>query len=35
MRGSVHLKVPKLIKKYGLEKIDAMARELNCQARGK
>lgn len=30
MRGSVHILVPKLIKKHGLEGIDAMARERNC-----
>mmetsp|Transcript_9556 Transcript_9556/g.1514 ORF Transcript_9556/g.1514 Transcript_9556/m.1514 type:complete len:82 (+) Transcript_9556:930-1175(+) len=34
MRGSVHILVPKLIKKHGLEGIDVMARERNCQARG-
>lgn len=30
MRGSVHILVPKLIKKYGLEGIDKMCRERNC-----
>lgn len=34
MRGSVHILVPKLIKKIGFEAIDKMARERNCQARG-
>jgi len=30
MRGSVHILVPKLIKKIGFEAIDKMARERNC-----
>ena len=30
MRGSVHILVPKLIKKHGLSGIDVMARERNC-----
>jgi protein-arginine kinase len=34
MRGSVHILVPKLIKKIGFEAIDQIAREHNCQARG-
>jgi protein-arginine kinase len=34
MRGSVHIMVPKLIAKIGLEGIDKLARERNCQARG-
>ncbi|XP_065191461.1 arginine kinase-like [Sycon ciliatum] len=34
MRGSVHIKVPLLIAKHGLEGLDAMCREKNCQARG-
>ena len=34
MRGSVHILVPKLIEKIGFQKIDEMAREMNCQARG-
>ena len=34
MRGSVHILVPKLIAKMGLEGIDKIAREMNCQARG-
>ena len=34
MRGGVHIKVPNLIKKHGLEGIDKMCREKNCQARG-
>ena len=34
MRGSVHILVPKLIAKIGFKKIDEMAREMNCQARG-
>lgn len=34
MRGSVHIKLPKLIQKIGFEKIDKIAREMNCQARG-
>eukprot|EP00479_Gromia_sphaerica_P014785 TRINITY_DN903_c0_g1_i1.p1 TRINITY_DN903_c0_g1~~TRINITY_DN903_c0_g1_i1.p1 ORF type:complete len:137 (+),score=38.83 TRINITY_DN903_c0_g1_i1:790-1200(+) len=34
MRGSVHLLIPKLIKKIGLAGIDKIAHEINCQARG-
>ena len=34
MRGSVHILVPKLIARIGLEGIDKLARERNCQARG-
>jgi len=34
MRGSVHILVPKLIKKIGFDAIDKIAREQNCQARG-
>jgi protein-arginine kinase len=34
MRGSVHILVPKLIKKIGFEQIDKYARTVNCQARG-
>lgn len=34
LRGSVHILVPKLIKKIGFEAIDKLARERNCQARG-
>ncbi len=34
MRGSVHILLPKLIEKMGLEGIDKIAREMNCQARG-
>jgi len=34
MRGSVHILVPKLIKKIGFEGIDKLCRERNCQARG-
>jgi len=34
MRGSVHIRVPKLIAKKGLKGIDKIAREINCQARG-
>lgn len=34
MRGSVHILVPKLIKSIGFEKIDELARTMNCQARG-
>jgi len=34
MRGSVHILVPKLIEKMGLEGIDKIARTMNCQARG-
>jgi len=34
MRGSVHILVPKLIKSIGFDKIDEIARTMNCQARG-
>lgn len=34
MRGSVHIMVPKLIEKMGLQGIDDLCRERNCQARG-
>jgi protein-arginine kinase len=34
MRGSVHILVPKLIKNIGFDKIDEIARGMNCQARG-
>ena len=34
MRGSVHIKIPKLIKKWGFKKIDEFCRERFCQARG-
>lgn len=34
MRGSVHIIIPKLIKKIGFEGIDKVARSMNCQARG-
>jgi len=34
MRGSVHILVPKLIAKMGLEGIDAICRQRQCQARG-
>jgi len=34
MRGGVHIKIPKLIKKLGLHKIDELCRKINCQARG-
>uniref|UniRef100_A0A7S3D8H5 Arginine kinase n=1 Tax=Palpitomonas bilix TaxID=652834 RepID=A0A7S3D8H5_9EUKA len=34
MRGSVHIMVPKLIKKIGFAEIDRIARTMNCQARG-
>ena len=34
MRGSVHILIPKLIKKIGLDGIDKIAREMQCQARG-
>ena len=34
MRGSVHIVIPKLIAKIGLEGIDAIAREMQCQVRG-
>merc|ERR1719228_2632514 len=34
MRGSVHIMIPKLIKKIGFEGIDKIARSMHCQARG-
>ena len=34
MRGSVHIRVPKLIKEWGFEKLDTLARTKNCQVRG-
>lgn len=34
MRGSVHIKIPKLIKKWGFAKIDEECRKRECQARG-
>merc|ERR1740124_945309 len=34
MRGSVHIKIPKLIKAWGFKKIDTFCRKLHCQARG-
>lgn len=34
MRGGVHILVPKLIAKIGLEGIDKIARSMYCQARG-
>ena len=34
MRGSVHILIPKLIKKIGFDEIDKIARGMNCQARG-
>jgi len=34
MRGSVHILVPRLIAKMGLEGIDAICRQRQCQARG-
>ena len=34
MRGSVHILVPKLIAEVGFDKINAMCRDRNCQARG-
>lgn len=34
MRGSVHILIPQLIENIGFEKIDKLAREMNCQARG-
>nr|CAG30842.1 arginine kinase [Suberites domuncula] len=34
MRGSVHIRVPKLIANWGFEKLDSLARSKNCQARG-
>jgi len=34
MRGSVHILLPKLIKKIGFKEIDKIARKMGCQARG-
>ena len=34
MRGSVHIKIPKLIKAWGFKKIDSECRKRMCQARG-
>ena len=34
LRAGVHIRVPKLIEKIGFEKIDELARERFCQARG-
>jgi creatine kinase len=34
LRGSVHILLPRLIKRYGFELIDKIALGLNCQARG-
>ena len=34
MRGSVHIKIPKLIKEWGFKKIDEECRKRQCQARG-
>ena len=34
VRGSVHIRVPKLIAKIGFEELDKIARGMNCQARG-
>lgn len=34
MRGSVHILVPKLIASMGFEKLDEIARTMNCQVRG-
>jgi len=34
MRGSVHMRLPRLLASLGLEGVDAMARPLYCQARG-
>ena len=34
MRSSVHILLPKLIKKIGFKEIDQIARKMNCQARG-
>lgn len=34
MRGSVHIRVPKLIQKLGFEELDRIARTNNCQVRG-
>ncbi len=34
MRASVHMRIPKLTDKLGIEGIDQIARDLHCQARG-
>jgi len=34
MRGSVHIRIPKLIKAWGFKKIDTECRKRMCQARG-
>jgi len=34
LRGGVHIKIPKLIARIGFDEIDAIARRMNCQARG-
>ena len=34
MRGSVHFNIPKLIATLGFEKLDEIARTMNCQVRG-
>lgn len=34
MRGSVHIKIPKLIKVWGFKRIDQECRKRQCQARG-
>ena len=34
MRGSVHFRIPKLIASRGFEKLDEIARTMNCQVRG-
>ena len=34
LRGSVHIKIPRLIKKWGFQKIDQECRKRMCQARG-
>ncbi len=34
MRGSVHILVPKLIASLGFDKLDEIARTMNCQVRG-
>lgn len=34
MRASVHILVPKLITRLGFEKLDEIARTMNCQVRG-
>lgn len=34
MRASVHMQLPKLISKIGVDGIEKMASEINCEARG-